>query len=146
MFSIGLERCNPARARKDWTNFENLVSRFVEEPFFDGKTTWTPSSDVVETDHEIKIHMDLPGLKKDNLDIQLSGNNTLVVLGERKYEEQEGSKYYRRERFRGTFTRTFLLPTHVEQDKISATFNDGVLEITLPKAESAKTRRIEVKS
>lgn len=148
MFS--LEKCSPARSLTRsaiGSDFDDLVSRFFEEPFFNvrGPQMWTPSSDVIETEDQIKICLDLPGMKKENLDIQLTESNTLVVRGERKYEEQDKSKYHRLERFYGNFTRSFVLPTSVDAEKINANFKDGVLEIILPKVETAKSRKITVK-
>lgn len=145
---VGLEKCNPVRFQKnqDWTSVENFFSKFFDESFFSGIKSWSPSSDVLESDSEVRIHMDVPGLRKEDLDIQLAENNTLVIRGERKFGEQEGSKFHRRERFYGSFNRTFLMPSNVELDKINATFKDGVLEVVLPKAESARARKIEIKS
>jgi HSP20 family protein len=76
----------------------------------------------------------------------LTGNNGLTIRGERKFEEIDKAKYHRVERFYGNFTRSFVLPTNVEADKITASFKDGVLEVVLPKAESAKARKIAIKS
>lgn len=146
---ISMELRNPARASRNWANtseFDSLVSRFFDEPFFTGAQTWAPTADVAETQNELKMYLDVPGMKKDDIKIELPGDQTLMIHGERKFEEQEGAKYTRRERFYGNFTRTFVLPSSVDMNKISATFNDGVLEIVLPKAESARARRIEVKS
>ena len=117
---------------------------FEDQPV--NSQSWVPSSDISETEDHIKIHLDLPGLNRENLDIQLTGNNTLTIRGERKFEEVDKMKYHRVERFYGTFARSFVLPTNVEADKISATFKDGVLEVVLPKAESAKARKITIKS
>ncbi len=145
---IGIERFRPNRG-VSFPEFDDLVSRFFNEPYLNNTTpaqTWVPSSDIMETDESLKIHLDIPGMSKENLDIQLTGNNTLTIRGERKFEEVEKAKYHRLERYFGSFTRTFVLPSNVEADKISASFKEGVLEITLPKAESAKARKISIKS
>lgn len=128
-------------------DFEDSISRFFGEPFFATRSgqNWVPSSDVVEAEDKIQIMLDLPGVTKDQIDIQLN-NNTLVVRGEIKFEEKENVKYHRMERFYGSFTRSFVLPTTVNSEKIAATFKDGVLTIDLPKAETAKARRISIKS
>jgi len=145
---FGMERYRPLRAfdRQLFPAFDEVISKFLDEQNTATLQNWAPASDVHETADQIKIHMDLPGLNKENLDIQLTDNNTLTVRGERKFEEVEKAKYHRVERFYGAFTRSFVLPSNVESDKIAATFKDGVLEIVLPKVESAKARKISIKS
>ena len=145
---FGLERYRPAIGLNNqfFPEFDELFSRLCEAPGNVTAQTWTPTSDIYETEDQIKIHLDLPGMNRENLDIQLTGNNTLTIRGERKFEEVEKAKYHRVERFYGNFARSFVLPTTVEADKISATFKDGVLELVLPKAESAKARKISIKS
>jgi HSP20 family protein len=148
MTMFGMERYRPNRGlnRQVFPEFDDLFSRLFEETAPVGAQTWTPTSDIYETDDHIKIYLDLPGMNRDNLDIQLTGNNTLTIRGERKFEEVEKAKYHRVERFYGNFTRSFVLPQNVEADKIAATFKDGVLELVLPKVESAKARKIAIKS
>lgn len=148
---IGIERYRPFRTsnRTDlFPEFNDLVSRLFDGQTFNAETpqTWVPSSDILETEDRLQIRLDLPGMTKDNLDIQLTDNNTLTIRGERKFEEIDKAKYHRVERFYGNFNRSFVLPTNVETDKIQASFKDGVLEIVLPKAESAKARKISIKS
>lgn len=145
MFSI--EHFNPRalRNRMETQDFDNLISRFLEEPFFSGLQSWAPSADVVETEGEVKVILDVPGMKKEDLKIELPGNNTLLIQGERKFEAQEGTKYTRKERYYGNFTRTFVLPSTIDVNKITAAFQDGVLEVAMPKAETSKARKIEVK-
>jgi HSP20 family protein len=143
---LGMERYTPTRGLS--REFDEFISRMFEDQPFNATSaqSWVPASDISETDDQLKIHLDLPGLNRENLDIQLTGNNTLTVRGERKFEEVDKTKYHRVERFYGAFTRSFVLPSNVESDKISASFKDGVLEIVLPKAESAKARKISIKS
>jgi HSP20 family protein len=145
---FGMERYRPTRGinRQLFPEFDDLVARFFEEPGTVTAQTWTPTSDIYETDDQIKICLDLPGMSREQIDIQLTGNNTLTIRGERKFEEVDKAKYHRVERFYGNFTRSFVLPTNVEADKITATFKDGVLELVLPKVESAKARKISIKS
>ena len=138
---FGMEIYRPNRQLND------LFSKFFEETASAPQTqTWTPTSDVFETEDQIRIYLDLPGMTRENLDIQLTGNNTLTIRGERKFEEVEKAAYHRVERFYGNFARSFALPKNVEADKIKATFKDGVLELVLPKAESAKPRKISINS
>jgi HSP20 family protein len=147
----GMDRYIPTRVLNRanlFPGFDELVSRLFEEQGLNtaGTQTWVPSSDIHETEDHLKIHLDLPGMTRENLDIQLTDNNTLTIRGERKFEEIEKAKYHRVERFYGNFMRSFVLPSNVDADKIAATFKDGVLEIVLPKAESAKARKITIKS
>ena len=146
-----MERWRPSRGINRtnlFPEFDDFVSRFFEEPTLNatGAQNWVPSSDILETDDHLLINLDLPGMKQENLDIQLTGNNTLTIRGERKFEEIDKAKYHRLERFYGNFTRSYVLPSNVETDKITASFKDGVLEIVLPKAESAKARKISIQS
>jgi HSP20 family protein len=140
--TMGLNRANL------FPGFDELVSRLFDEQGLNATTaqTWVPTSDIYETDDHLKIHLDLPGMTRDNLDIQLTDNNTLTIRGERKFEEVDKAKYHRVERYYGNFMRSFVLPSNVEAEKITASFKDGVLEIVLPKAESAKARKISIKS
>jgi HSP20 family protein len=142
---FGLEVYRPIRGMQ--RDFDELFNRFFEERTLNGTAqNWSPTSDIFETEEHVKIHLDLPGMTKENLDIQLTENNTLTVRGERKFEEVDKARYHRVERFYGNFMRSFVLPSNVEADKITATFKDGVLEIVLPKMESAKPRKIAIKS
>jgi HSP20 family protein len=105
-----------------------------------------PSIDLTETDKTIEVRMDLPGVKAEEIDIEVSGN-TLRVSGERKEEKEEkGKTYHRVERYSGSFARSVTLPCAVKEDKVSAQCHDGVLTISLPKTEEAKTHKIKVKS
>lgn len=105
---------------------------------------WTPSTDLREDDNEIVIKMDLPAVKPEDVDIELT-RDTLVVKGERKFDDVERRKdYVRIERQFGTFQRSWTIATSVQADSIKAEFKDGVLTITLPKAEAAKPRKVQV--
>lgn len=142
---FGMEQYRPIRGLH--RDFEELFSRMLDDRSMTSNAqSWTPTSDIYETEEHVKIYLDLPGMTKDNLDIQLTENNTLTVRGERKFEEVDKAKYHRVERFYGNFTRSFVLPSNVEAANITATFKDGVLEIVLPKVESAKPRKIAIKS
>jgi HSP20 family protein len=106
---------------------------------------WTPPVDIFEnTEHEIVLRAELPGLKREDIDIRVE-NNTLTLRGERKQETAvPKDTYHRVERSYGNFSRSFSLPTTVNTEKVSATFADGVLSITLPTREDAKPRQIQV--
>lgn len=106
---------------------------------------WAPAVDIRETEDAYEVLADLPGFDKKNVDITLE-NNVLTLRGERKWESDEEKQTYRRiERAYGEFTRSFSLPTQVSAEKVEARFADGVLTITIPKAEESKPRRITVK-
>lgn len=105
-----------------------------------------PSLDLSETDQAVDVRMDVPGIKSDDIDIQLNGN-LLTVSGTRKEEKEEkGRTFHRLERRCGSFSRSVTLPCAVKEDKIDAQYHDGVLTISLPKCEEAKARKIKVKT
>jgi|AntRauTorckE6833_2_1112554.scaffolds.fasta_scaffold51281_1 HSP20 family protein len=105
---------------------------------------WKPSSDIYETNDAIVIEAELPGLKKDDVNVEIN-DNVLSIKGERKEEdEQSEDNYYRRERFIGKFHRAFTLPMDVDTEKISAKFKDGVLHLEIPKPEERKPKKINV--
>ena len=108
--------------------------------------TWAPAVDIFEQGDDLVIRAEVAGLEKDDVDINIE-NNTLVLRGERKremgFEEKDA---YRLERSFGVFTRSFALPKTVDSARISASFKNGVLELTLPKAEQAKPHKIEIKA
>ena len=111
-------------------------------------TTFTPRVDVSETDKEIKISAELPGMDEKDIDVSLA-RDTLTIKGEKKEEKEEkGEDYDRMERSDGSFTRRVLLRVEVDTDKVQATFKKGVLEITLPKTPKAihETKKVPVKS
>lgn len=137
-----------------WTPSQQLASReplfrlfdtFFNEGGEDLATrTWTPPVDIQETDDAYRIQVELPGMKKEDIQITLE-NNVLRLSGERKFEKDvKKENFHRIERVYGTFSRSFALPTQVSSDKVDAKFQDGVLTITVPKAEQAKPRRISI--
>ncbi|PWB80804.1 MAG: molecular chaperone [Candidatus Methylomirabilota bacterium] len=105
---------------------------------------WSPAVDIFETVDSIVMKAELPGVSRDHIDIQVQ-DNTLMLKGERKFErEVKEENYLRIERSYGAFQRAFTLPTDVQQDKIKAVFKDGVLEVTMPKAEEAKPKQVKI--
>lgn len=107
-----------------------------------------PEAEVVETDREIRVAMDMPGFEPGELDISLE-NNVLTVSGERRSEwsesEERDAVWHLSERRYGKFSRSFVLPRDVEQDSIEASFENGVLQLRVPKSERVRRRKIEVK-
>ena len=110
---------------------------------FEGR--W-PRVDVQDRESDVLVHAELPGVKKDDLDVSVS-DNTVTIKASTRSESEEGEKegdYYRREIATGSFARTVALPGEVDTDNANAQFEDGILELTLPKREQAKRRRIQV--
>jgi HSP20 family protein len=109
-----------------------------------GEGEWNPSVDVSETKDKVVITADLPGMTKDDVKISIQ-DHTLTLEGEKKREKEEkGENYHRLERSYGSFCRSFTLPAAVKADKIKASYKDGVLSVTLPKAEEAKPKEIPI--
>ncbi|MGD1049217.1 MAG: Hsp20/alpha crystallin family protein [Candidatus Krumholzibacteriaceae bacterium] len=106
---------------------------------------WAPRVDIAENDGHYELTADLPGLKKDDIKIEIH-DNTLTLRGEKKVEEEKKENNYRlAERYYGEFVRVFTLPENVNKDSIEAEFKDGVLKLTIPKTEQPKPKQIEVK-
>ena len=147
---------NPARALTAWAPFyrplgllddiDELARDFWsswQPGFFD--TTLVPHTDVYEEKDQLVVKMELPGITEKDLEVTLEGD-TLNIKAEKKEEMAEDATHHTRERYYGEYVRSMSLPTHVNGDKISATFGNGVLELRIPKAEEVKAKRIEVKA
>jgi HSP20 family protein len=105
---------------------------------------WVPAVDIKETEEAYVIHAELAGLKKDDITITLE-NNVLRLSGERRFEKKESKdNFHRIERAYGSFSRAFTLGSGVAPDKVKAEFEDGVLTLTVPKAEETKPRKISI--
>ena len=105
---------------------------------------WSPLVDVFEDGDAIVIKTDLPGVNQDEIDIEMV-NDTLTIRGERKFDDEaRRDKYVRVERQYGAFQRSFTIGVPVEPDKIKAVYKNGILELTLPKAEITKPRKVQV--
>lgn len=135
-----LTRRNAEEAANFWNSYVPSQFRSFEED----SVVWSPRVDVEETAEAIVVHADLPGIDKKDLKVNLE-NNLLTIRGERKAErEEKGKNYYRSERAFGTFQRTFTVSERVKSDSIKADYKNGVLTVTLPKAEEAKPREISI--
>jgi HSP20 family protein len=109
-------------------------------------STWLPSVDAWETEDELVLAFDLPGIPEDDIAVELE-DNVLTVSGERqRTAEHSSERFYRFERRYGTFSRSVTLPVGVKEDEIKASYEDGVLEIRVPKPEEEKPKRIKVGS
>lgn len=105
---------------------------------------WVPAVDIYEDQEMIKLHAELPGMEMKEIEVKIA-NNTLQIKGEKKLEHQEKKdQYYRVERVFGRFVRSFVLPNTVDQEKIKAKYENGVLTIILPKREETKPKNITV--
>lgn len=103
-----------------------------------------PKVDVIDRDDDVLVRAQMPGVKKEDVEISISGA-TLTIRGETKHEEkEEKGDYYRCEISRGAFSRMLTLPADVDESKANATMKDGMLELTLPKLEKSKRRTIKV--
>jgi HSP20 family protein len=123
---------------------DDLMNRFQADWNGD-RLPAIPAADLFETDDALTIRMDTPGLKAEEIHVEVSGN-TIRISGEHKEEKEEkGKTWHRIERRSGSFARAMTLPTPVKDDKVSAECKDGVLTITLPKTEAAKTHKVTVK-
>lgn len=123
---------------------DRLFTRFgegYEEPALAGN--WMPSADVYETKDAMILKVEVPGMTEKDLDVELE-NNILTISGERKFEEKTEEKGFQRfERKYGKFVRSFTLPVNVDSEKIAANYANGVLELTIPKREEAKPKKIK---
>ena len=123
--------------------FESPLSTLTEvtQPFLSG---WLPAVDVFQDKDNITVKAELPGMKKEEIEISLH-DGALTLSGERKVEQNhENAESCRSERFLGRFHRTLPLPASVDAEKVKATYKDGILTVVLPKAEEAKPKQIEV--
>src|SRR5689334_13003337 len=108
------------------------------------KESWSPSVDIFETENEVVIKAELPGMESKDIEIKLE-NNVLMLRGDRRFEkETKNENYHRVERSYGNFTRSFSLPAFVDDSKVHAEYKNGLLRIVLPKKEQAKSKEIKI--
>ncbi len=142
-----LTRWEPFR---EFATLQDRINRVFRDSYTGGQdeslttSTFAPAVDVYEDEHKVTLKIEVPGIDEKDIDVRVE-NNTLTVHGERKIEKEEKEENYRRvERQYGSFTRTFNLPTTVDTENVSATYDKGVLKITLPKKAEAKPKQIKV--
>ena len=135
-FETLLERYNKSGARNLGTRMDNDLTC----------ADWAPTVDIEEDADKYLIRADLPGVDRENIDVKLE-NGVLSIRGEKRSQSEtgEGTRHHRRERFHGTFARSFTLPEAVRADAIDASYKDGVLSLSIPKAEEAKPKAIDIK-
>ncbi len=132
------------------TNLRDEIDRLFEAPLAEFARAsqlmsgWTPALDLYEDKDNIFVKVELPGMKREEIEVSLH-EGMLSISGERKSESKhKDAEVYRTERFFGRFQRTITLPAPVAGDKVKGQYKDGVLTVTLPKAEEAKPKRIDV--
>jgi HSP20 family protein len=149
----------PWRETENWIDPFQTVEKMREGmsrmfdlafPSFSGRTTgllegmWSPAVDLYDTKDQIIVKADLPGMKKEDIEVSIH-ENTLILKGEKKNEmEKKEEDYVRTERFYGSFHRSFTLPSPVDVSQVKASYKNGVLEVLLPKKEEAKPKQINV--
>ena len=136
--------------RRPLDGFQALrrLGNVLDEAFESGAITsaWYPAVDIFEDKDAVKIMAELPGVKPEDVKLSLE-NNLLTIRGEKKQEaEERNERVHRYERSYGSFERAFVLPSTVDGEKISAEYRDGVLTVTVPKAERARPREIPVRA
>jgi HSP20 family protein len=143
-----LTRFQPFR---EFSTLQDRINRVFNESYSGpgqdeslSTSSFSPAVDVYEDEHTVSLKIEVPGIDEKDIDVRLENNN-LTVHGERKIEKEEREENYRRvERQYGSFTRTFTLPTTVDSENVSATYDKGVLKISLPKKAEAKPKQIKV--
>lgn len=124
--------------------FNRVTQREFQLPFVEG--TFSPTMNLAETDTEVEVTVDLPGLKPEEFKVELK-DGELWITGERQEEKEEKGKTFRRvERHYGAFRRVVRLPAPVDEKKVKAEYQEGVLRVTLAKSEAVKPKHIEVKT
>lgn len=143
---MNIVRWNPL---SEFATLQNQMNHLFDStlhgwPAESGTRTWMPPADIHETDLELVVTADLPGIDPKSIDVRVE-NNILSITGERKTQETTNNgNVHRMERMYGAFARSFTLSTQVDAAKTQASYKDGVLKITLPKAEQAKPKRIAI--
>jgi HSP20 family protein len=141
-----LTRFEPFR---EFSTLQDRMNRLFQQNFGDREEAlsnvgFTPAVDVYEDEHNITLKIEVPGIEEKDIDVRLE-NNRLTVHGERKFENEEKEENYRRiERKYGSFTRSFTLPTTVDSETVSASYEKGILNIKLAKKAEAKPKQIKV--
>lgn len=130
------------------SRFNSMFDRFMQETMgnFYRPSNFVPSCDLVEEEKQWNLHVAVPGMKKDDFKVEINGN-LLTVSGERKMEQEDkGQTYHKMETYYGKFSRTFTLPENVKRDAIEAQYNDGILQLVLPKDEQqSSASQIKIK-
>ncbi|WP_340106045.1 Hsp20/alpha crystallin family protein [Rhodohalobacter sp. 8-1] len=125
--------------------FSDIMDDFFNEAVATTNSSFTPDINISETEDKLSIDVDIPGMKKEDIQIGIE-NGALTISGERKNKsEEDGRTFHRVETHYGTFERSFQLPENVDEDSIEATYSDGVLHIDINKKEEKLKKQIEIK-
>jgi HSP20 family protein len=135
---------------RDVSSLSEEVERMFRQALGSRETAtagaWAPALDVEETEEGFTLHVELPGVAADDVEVSLE-ENVLTITGERRFYDERGTDGFKRiERHFGRFHRAVRLPDRVDVDQVDASYRDGILTVTVPKAEEAKPRRIEVRA
>jgi HSP20 family protein len=141
----------PWSAADRWSDLRDELNSFFELPFWSSTARagqlfsgWSPAVDLYQSNDNMVAVVELPGMRKEDIEISLH-DGALTISGERKRESgSNGGKAERSERYVGMFRRSIALPTRVDAGEVSATYRDGILTVTLPKAEEVKPKQIQV--
>ena len=137
---MGVLRFDPFR---EMERLQSDINRVFEERNAPNRP-WAPAVDVLETETELVVRAELPGLKQEDIDIELTGD-TLTLRGERTLQsEEKRENYVRVERAYGRFQRSFTVAAPIQHDQVSASYRDGILEVRLPKSEANRPRKVPV--
>ncbi|MEX0646442.1 MAG: Hsp20/alpha crystallin family protein [Balneolaceae bacterium] len=125
--------------------FSDIMDEFFNDAVANRRSTFTPGIDVSETEKQFIVDVELPGMEKKDIDLNIE-NNRLTISGERKFEKEENNKQYHRvESHYGSFSRTLQLPESVNPDSVKASYKDGILNISIDKSEEKLKKQIEIK-
>lgn len=105
--------------------------------------TWAPVVDIVESENDLIVRAEIPGMNRDDIDIEVTADS-LTIRGERKFDDENKERYIRVERPYGPFERAFSIGVPVQPDKVRATYQNGILEVVVPKAEEVKPKKISI--
>lgn len=128
--------------------FENMMDRFFGETGENGggDAVFAPRLDIAETEGAFEVSVDLPGVKAEDVRVEMHEDRLTIAGVRQSVKEQKDRQYHRIERSSGSFSRTVVMPSNVDADKISASFHEGVLHVSLPKATAHQPRRIQIQS
>ncbi|MHB9035111.1 MAG: Hsp20/alpha crystallin family protein [Armatimonadota bacterium] len=139
-----ISRWDPFR---DMSVLQDRINRIFNESAWRTESAssraWSPVVDIIETQSDLVVRAELPGMSREDIDIEVTGES-LTIRGERKFDEASKDSYIRVERPYGPFQRSFSIGVPVQSDKVKASYRDGVLEVTIPKAEELKPKKIKV--
>ncbi|MDY6904288.1 MAG: Hsp20/alpha crystallin family protein [Thermodesulfobacteriota bacterium] len=141
-----LQRSNWLRRRDNINGdlFDRLFDSFGLPALTEWESNWVPSIDVSETENQYVVKAELPGLRKEDIDISMT-DGILTLKGEKKQEKKdENENYHLTESYYGSFSRSLRLPEDASVEKVDATYNDGILTVSVPKSEQAKPKKIKV--